>query len=120
MAYGTRRAGQARPLPRLTGSPWLIRLTLIAVSTLILANLVAALVVAGYQVYYDGLIFPGVTIGEGSVVSAGSVVVSDVPPYTIVAGNPARKIGVLTRPEAAPTVSGAKVAPAAQAQMVSS
>src|SRR5262245_54476562 len=55
-------ATRARPLPRLTGSPWLIRLTLIAVSTLILANLVAALIVAGYQVYYDGLIFPGVSV----------------------------------------------------------
>ena len=39
-----------------------------------------------------GIIFPGVTIGEGAVVSAGSVVMSDVAPYTIVAGNPARRI----------------------------
>jgi acetyltransferase-like isoleucine patch superfamily enzyme len=38
------------------------------------------------------IIFPGVTIGDGSVVSAASVVTNDVPPYTIVAGNPARKI----------------------------
>jgi acetyltransferase-like isoleucine patch superfamily enzyme len=43
-------------------------------------------------------ILPGVTIGEGSVVSAGSVVTNDVPPYTIVAGYPARKIGTLQRP----------------------
>ncbi|MGQ0634360.1 MAG: acyltransferase [Planctomycetaceae bacterium] len=47
------------------------------------------------------IIFPGVTVGEGSVVSAGAVVVSDVPPYTIVAGNPARKIGVLKVPPGA-------------------
>jgi acetyltransferase-like isoleucine patch superfamily enzyme len=40
----------------------------------------------------NAAIFPGVTIGEGSVVSAGAVVMSDVPPYTVVAGNPARKI----------------------------
>jgi acetyltransferase-like isoleucine patch superfamily enzyme len=38
------------------------------------------------------IIFPGVTIGEGSIVSAGAVVMTDVPPYTVVAGNPARKI----------------------------
>ena len=41
------------------------------------------------------LIFPGVTIGEGSVVSAGSVVMSDIPPYTVVMGNPARKTAAL-------------------------
>jgi acetyltransferase-like isoleucine patch superfamily enzyme len=38
------------------------------------------------------IIFPGVTIGEGSIVSAGAVVMMDVPSYTVVAGNPARKI----------------------------
>jgi acetyltransferase-like isoleucine patch superfamily enzyme len=46
------------------------------------------------------IITPGVTIGEGSIVSAGSVVVSDVPPYTVVAGYPARKIGTLRNPHA--------------------
>jgi acetyltransferase-like isoleucine patch superfamily enzyme len=44
------------------------------------------------------IIYPGVTIGEGSIVSAGSVVVGNVPPYTVVAGNPARKITTLSRP----------------------
>jgi acetyltransferase-like isoleucine patch superfamily enzyme len=34
----------------------------------------------------------GVTIGEGAVCGMGSVVTKDVPPYTIVAGNPARVI----------------------------
>lgn len=38
------------------------------------------------------IIFPGVTIGEGSIVSAGSVVMASVPANTIVAGNPARAI----------------------------
>ena len=38
------------------------------------------------------IILPGVTIGEGAIVGAGSVVTKDVPTYTIVAGNPARII----------------------------
>ena len=37
------------------------------------------------------LILPGVTIGEGAVVAAGSVVTKSVEPYTMVAGNPAVK-----------------------------
>lgn len=36
------------------------------------------------------LILSGVTIGQGAIVGAGSVVVKDVPPYSIVGGNPAR------------------------------
>lgn len=35
----------------------------------------------------------GITIGEGALVGAGSVVTQDVPPWTIVAGNPARERG---------------------------
>ena len=38
------------------------------------------------------LIFPGVHIGDGSIIAAGAVVTKDVPPYSIVAGVPARKI----------------------------
>jgi acetyltransferase-like isoleucine patch superfamily enzyme len=37
-------------------------------------------------------IMPGVTIGNESIVSPGSVVLKDVPPNTLVAGNPARSI----------------------------
>lgn len=48
---------------------------------------------------FDSCILPGVRIGEGSVVGARSVVVEDVPPYTVVAGNPAR---VLRQLEPAP------------------
>ena len=42
------------------------------------------------------IITKGVEIGEGGVVAAGSVVTKDVPPYTIVAGNPARVIRELS------------------------
>jgi virginiamycin A acetyltransferase len=41
---------------------------------------------------YDALIMPGVKIGNGAIVSSRSVVVSDVPSYTIVGGNPAKPI----------------------------
>lgn len=37
-------------------------------------------------------IMPGVTIGEGALVAAGSVVTKSVPPHTVVGGNPARYI----------------------------
>lgn len=40
----------------------------------------------------DAFVGPGVTIGRGSVVGARSVVVNDVEPYVIIAGNPARFI----------------------------
>ena len=39
------------------------------------------------------LILPGVTLGRGSVVGAGSVVTRDVGQLSIVAGSPARQIG---------------------------
>jgi acetyltransferase-like isoleucine patch superfamily enzyme len=42
---------------------------------------------------YRAIILPGVKIGEGAVVGAGAVVTKDVESLTIVAGNPARKIG---------------------------
>ena len=40
----------------------------------------------------DATILPGVTIGDGAMIGANSVVGKDVPPYTIIAGNPARPI----------------------------
>lgn len=48
---------------------------------------------------YDTLIMPGVQIGNGAVVSSRSVVVSDVPAYSIVGGNPARTIRMRFEPE---------------------
>ncbi len=40
----------------------------------------------------NSVILKGVHIGKGAVVAAGSVVTKDVPPYTVVAGVPARRI----------------------------
>ncbi|HET7623350.1 MAG TPA: acyltransferase [Gemmatimonadaceae bacterium] len=42
------------------------------------------------------VILPGVTIGRGAVVGAGSVVTADVPPLTIVAGQPAKPVRQLS------------------------
>ena len=46
---------------------------------------------------FDVCVLPGVTIGEGAVVGARSVVAQDVPAYTVAAGNPARPIRELAR-----------------------
>ena len=46
---------------------------------------------------YRAIVLPGLNIGNGAVVGAGSVVTRDVPSFAIVAGNPAQVIG--TRPE---------------------
>jgi maltose O-acetyltransferase len=43
---------------------------------------------------FNSTILKGVTIGKGAVVGAGSVVTKDVAAYTIVAGNPAKAIGI--------------------------
>ncbi|MEX5294657.1 DapH/DapD/GlmU-related protein [Kocuria sp. CPCC 205268] len=52
------------------------------------------IVTIGRDVWIGGasVVLSGVTIGQGSVVGAGAVVTSDVPPYSIVGGNPARVI----------------------------
>jgi acetyltransferase-like isoleucine patch superfamily enzyme len=44
---------------------------------------------ANVWIGFDTCILPGVTIGEGSIVGAKSVVQSDIPPYCVYAGNPA-------------------------------
>lgn len=47
--------------------------------------------VIGHDVWigYDATIMPGITIGSGAIIASKSVVTKDVPPYSIVAGNPA-------------------------------
>jgi virginiamycin A acetyltransferase len=41
---------------------------------------------------YEAVLMPGVTVGDGAIIAAKSVVVGDVPPYAIVGGNPAKLI----------------------------
>lgn len=38
------------------------------------------------------IVMPGIRIGKGSIVGAGAVVTKDIPPYSIVGGNPAKII----------------------------
>ena len=49
---------------------------------------------------FGACVLPGVVVGEGSVVGARSVVIEEVPPYTVVAGNPARPVRRLEPAEA--------------------
>jgi acetyltransferase-like isoleucine patch superfamily enzyme len=42
---------------------------------------------------FGAIVLSGITVGRGSVVAAGSIVTRDVAPYSIVAGNPARRVG---------------------------
>lgn len=48
---------------------------------------------------YGATVLSGVTIGSGSIVAAGSVVTRDVEPFTVVGGNPARKIAERFEPD---------------------
>lgn len=47
----------------------------------------------------NATVLPGVTIGEWAVVAAGAVVTKDVPPYTVVAGVPARYVKAVEKEE---------------------
>jgi acetyltransferase-like isoleucine patch superfamily enzyme len=53
----------------------------------------------GVWIGFDCIIMPGVTIGDGAIVGARSVVTKDVPPFTVAAGNPARMIRELENDE---------------------
>jgi acetyltransferase-like isoleucine patch superfamily enzyme len=45
------------------------------------------------------IIMPGVSVGRGAIVAAGAIVTEDVPPWTIVAGSPARVVRKLDASE---------------------
>jgi acetyltransferase-like isoleucine patch superfamily enzyme len=51
----------------------------------------------GASVGSSATILAGVTVGEGAIVGAGAVVTKDVPPWTIVAGNPAKVLRTIER-----------------------
>src|SRR5687768_5191468 len=57
-------------------------------------------IVIGRNVWvgFDSCVLPGVTIGDGAVVGARSVVVDDVEPYAVAVGNPARIVKRLKAP----------------------
>ena len=64
--------------------------------------LVVGMIDVGEDVFIGAraMVLPGITLGTGSVVGAGSVVTRDVAPWMIVAGNPARPIRARAHPGA--------------------
>lgn len=60
----------------------------------------AVVIEDGAFIGVNAVILPGVRIGTGAVVGAGAVVTHDVPPATVVAGNPARVIKRMDEPAA--------------------
>lgn len=64
------------------------------------------------------IVLPGVTIGRGVTVGAGSVVTKDIPDFQVVAGNPARVLKRIepSHPDPSTTEHGAEVAMGDQAE----
>ncbi len=69
-------------VPRAFNSDWQITKTLVKTGASLGAN---------------STIVCGITLGEYSMVAAGSVVTKDVPPYSLVVGNPARVVGKIDK-----------------------
>lgn len=59
------------------------------------ARFLPTVVRAGASIGANATILPGLVIGEGAMVGAGAVVTRDVPPRTLVVGNPARVVRAL-------------------------
>lgn len=77
----------------------------------------------GASVGANATILPGLTIGQNAMVGAGSVVTKNVPPNSIVVGNPARIVSYVTggfpaRDRAAQPDSGVEALPIAGAKMI--
>ena len=53
----------------------------------------------GAWIAINAVILPGVTVGENSIVAANSVVMKDVPDYTIVGGAPAKVLKEIPKPD---------------------
>ena len=62
-----------------------------------LTNKKDTIVMKGSSIGAGSIILTGVKIGEFSMIGAGSIVTKDVEPYSIVAGNPAKKIGLIDK-----------------------
>ena len=60
-------------------------------------EIIETVVESGASIGANATIVCGVTIGEFAMVAAGSVVTRDVPPYTLVMGNPARPVSRIDR-----------------------
>jgi acetyltransferase-like isoleucine patch superfamily enzyme len=67
-------------------------------------QVVPTLIKKGASIGSNATILCGITVGEGAIVGAGSVVTKDVPARTVVAGNPAK---VIRRIKEGCTVQGA-------------
>ncbi len=57
------------------------------------------------------VVLPGVTIGQGSVIGAGSVVTKDIPPMSIAAGNPCKVIRSITSKDELECAKGVPFSP---------
>jgi acetyltransferase-like isoleucine patch superfamily enzyme len=55
-------------------------------------------------------VLPGVTIGEGSIIGAGSVVTKDIPAWSVAVGNPAKFVRQIVPREESPQVCAKNVA----------
>ena len=63
-------------------------------------QVVPTIIRRGASIGSNATILCGVTVGEGAIVGAGSVVTRDVAPFTVVAGNPARALRSLEQVQA--------------------
>ncbi len=52
----------------------------------------------GADIGVGAIILPGITVGDGAIIGAGSIVTKSVLEYSIVAGNPAKRIGFRRKP----------------------